>query len=144
MNIKSFILGLVTGIVLTFGGFVVIGNLYQASMETESETESETDPIHYLEHPVSYEDKKETSFRVFQVIGEAALAHEVSDKKYKMYMGNTVVILGKDFYNDQVVVIKNPQRIGTYSYTNKGGMPMTVPVLEMNTEDNQPIKANEE
>lgn len=47
-----------------------------------------------------------------------------------MYLGNTVVILGKNFYSDQIITLKNPQRIGTYSYTNKGGIPMTVPVME--------------
>ena len=47
-----------------------------------------------------------------------------------MYIGNTVLVLGKDFYSDQIVTVKNPQRIGTYSYTNNGGMPMTVPVIE--------------
>lgn len=47
-----------------------------------------------------------------------------------MVQWNTVVLLGENFYSDQVVTVKNPQRIGTYSYTNKGGMPMTVPVIE--------------
>lgn len=47
-----------------------------------------------------------------------------------MYSGNTVLVLGKDFYSDQIVTLKNPQRIGTYSYTNNGGMPMTVPVID--------------
>ena len=43
--------------------------------------------------------------------------------------GNTVVILGENFYSDQIVTIKNPQRVGTYSYTTKRGMPITVPVI---------------
>ncbi len=47
-----------------------------------------------------------------------------------MYLGNTVVILGENFYSDQVITINKPQRVGTYSYTNKGGMPMTVPVID--------------
>lgn len=34
------------------------------------------------------------------------------------------------YYSDQVVDVKNPQRVGTYSYANKGGMPMTVPVID--------------
>lgn len=55
---------------------------------------------------------------------------EILNKKYKWYNGNTVVILGENYYSDQVVNVKNPQRVGTYSYTNKSGMPMTVPVID--------------
>lgn len=113
-------MGVVTGIVLTFVGLFVVGLVNQNS--------ADNDPIQYLEQPVSYENKKEASFLVFQVLGNAALATEESE--YDMYLGNTVVILGKNFYSDQIITLKNPQRIGTYSYTNKGGIPMTVPVLK--------------
>ena len=92
---------------------------------------TENDDIRRFEKPLSYENKKETSFKVFQVIGEdAALAKEISDKELDMYLGNTVVLIGKDFYSDQVITMKNPQRTGTYSYMNNGGMPMTVPIIE--------------
>lgn len=120
MNKKSFFLGVVTGIVLTFVGLFVIGLVNQNSADNA--------PIQYLEQSVSYENKKEASFQVFQVLGNEALAKEESE--YDMYLGNTVVILGKNFYSDQIITLKNPQRIGTYSYTNKGGIPMIVPVLE--------------
>ena len=124
MNKKSFFLGVVTGIVLTFAGLFVIGYVNQ----------NEYDPIQYLEQPVSYENKTETSFQVFQVLGNAALAREASDiiGGDVMYLGNTVVILGENFYNDQVVTINNPQRLGTYSYTTNVGRPMTVPVVDGN------------
>lgn len=122
MNKKSFFLGVVTGIVLTLAALFAL-----ALVNRNSEG---SDPVQYLEKPVSYEDKTETSFKVFQVLGSAALASEISNKEYKWYNGNTVVILGENFYSDQVVTVKNPQRVGTYSYTNKGGMPMTVPVIE--------------
>lgn len=125
MNKKSFFLGVLTGIVLTFAVLFVIALVNRNSVAT--------DPIQYLEQPVSYENKSVTSFKVFQVLGNAALANEISNKEYKWYHGNTVMILGEDFYSDQVVTIKNPQRVGTYSYTNNGGMPMTVPVIEGNS-----------
>ena len=48
----------------------------------------------------------------------------------KWYLGNTVVVLGKNYYDDQILTVKNPQRVGTYSYINKDGMPMTVPVID--------------
>lgn len=125
MNKKSFFLGVVTGIVLTFTVLFVIALVNRNPVAT--------DPIQYLEQPVSYENKSVTSFKVFQVLGNVALANEISNKEYKWYHGNTVIILGENFYSDQVVTIKNPQRVGTYSYTNNGGMPMTVPVIEGNS-----------
>lgn len=123
MNKKSFFLGVVTGIILTFGTLYAISLVKQGSANND---------IEYLEQPVSYENKKETSFRVFQVLGNAALANEASDKSGNdvFYLGNTVLVLGENFYSDQIVTVKKPQRIGTYSYTNKGGRPMTVPVID--------------
>lgn len=125
MNKKSFFLGILTGAILTFAVLFVI-----ALVNRNSEA---ADLIQYLEQPVSYENKSVTSFKVFQVLGNAALANEISNKEYKWYHGNTVMILGENFYSDQVVTIKNPKRVGTYSYTNNGGMPMTVPVIEGNS-----------
>ena len=123
MNKKSFFIGMLSGVVLTIVALFVIGFVRQKN--------NEDDAVQRLEKPVSYENKKKTSFKVFQVIGEdAALAKEISDKELDMYLGNTVVLIGKDFYSDQVITIKNPQRTGTYSYTNNGGMPMTVPIIE--------------
>ena len=120
---KSFFIGMLSGIVLTIAVLFIIGFVSQKN--------NEDDAIQRLEKPVSYENKKETSFKVFQVIGEdAALAKEISDKELDMYLGNTVVLIGKDFYSDQVVTMKNPQRTGTYSYMNNSGMPMTVPIIE--------------
>lgn len=121
MNKKSFIWGVVTGIILTLSILFIIG--------LASQNTGDKDPIQYLEKPIKYENKSETSFKVFQVLGKAALASEISNEEYKWFNGNTVVILGENFYSDQIVTIKNPQRVGTYSYTNKGGMPMTVPVI---------------
>lgn len=123
MSKKSFFLGVVTGVVLTFVVLIVIGLVNEKS--------DANFPAQYLEKPVSYENKKETSFRVFQVLDNAALATEISDYgAIRLFTGNTVVLLGKDYYNNEVITVKNPQRIGTYSYTSKNDMPMTVPVIQ--------------
>lgn len=67
MNKKSFFIGMLSGIVLTIAVLFIIGFVSQKN--------NEDDAIQRLEKPVSYENKKETSFKVFQVIGEdAALA----------------------------------------------------------------------
>lgn len=122
MDKKSFLLGVVAGVVLTFAVLFVIGVVSQASDE---------DPIEYLEKPISYENKSEASFKVIQVLGNAALASEASEEIGGdiMYYGNTVMILGDNYYTDQIVKVKNPQRVGTYSYTSKNDRPMTVPVI---------------
>ena len=85
------------------------------------------DPIIYLEKAESYENKKETSFKV---LSDGALMREISDKENGWYFGKVVLIYGKYFYNDQVVVVKNPQRIGTYRYTTSENSDMSVPIIE--------------
>ncbi len=123
MNKKPFLIGMLSGVVLTIAALYVVNFFIQK--------ESKDEAIQYIEKPVSYENKNETSFKVFQVIGEdAALADELSDKQSDLYLGNTVVLTGKDFYTDQVVTIKKPQRIGTYNYTSNRGLPMTVPIIQ--------------
>ena len=123
MDLKSFIIGMLSGIALTIGGVFFLAFIGLQGCKD--------DDIQFLEHPVSYENKKTTSFKVFQVIEKnKALANEISDKEYKWFNGKTVVLVGDDFYSDQVITVKQPQRVGTYSYTNKGGMPMTVPVIK--------------
>lgn len=138
MDKKSFFLGVLAGVVLTFALLFVIEHVNQKPEAEETEVEktveedtASKDPIDYLEQPVSYENKTETSFQVFQVLGRAALATEASDiiGGDVIFHGTTVLILGENFYTDQVVTVKNPQRIGSYSYTNKNGIPMTVPVI---------------
>ena len=122
MNKKSFFFGILTGIVLTFVGSFVIVSVNQ---------KSEDSAIQYLENPVSYENKKETSFKIFQVLGNKALATEASNNGscYEWYSGNTVLLLGDNYYNDQVVNVKNPQRVGTFKYITKEEETVTVPVI---------------
>lgn len=131
MNKKSFFLGVVTGIVLTLVGLIFLGGISQTNQDS-----ADNDPIQYLEQPVSYENKQKTSFKVFQVLDDAALAHEKSDRYYDedLYFGTIVLLLGEDFYCDQIVTVKKPQRVGTYSYTTKKDRPMTVPVIDVEME----------
>lgn len=121
-------IGFIIGAVVTFVAFVAIGvamNKSTAELDTAGPV-----GIEYLQSPTSYENKTETSFRVFQVVDGAALASEKSEDDYEMYLGTTVMLLGENFYSDQIVTVNNPQRIGTYSYTTQEGMPKTVPVID--------------
>lgn len=124
MSKKSFFFGVVTGIVLSFVILIVIGLIYQKSTGRP--------PVQYLEKPLSYENKSETSFQVFQVLGNSALAMEKSESDYDevYYTGNTVLIVGENYYCNQIVTVKNPLRIGTYSYNNRDGHQKTVPVID--------------
>ena len=90
----------------------------------------DNDPIIYLEKAESYENKKETSFKVFKVLTDGALMREISDKENGRYFGKVVLIYGKYFYNDQVVVVKNPRIVGIYRYTTVENFDMSVPIIE--------------
>ena len=111
------------GIALTFVFSFVVGMV---------EKKKADDPIQYLEHPVSYEEKSSATFKIIDVpFPDAALAQE--EVFESVFLGNIVLLKGKDFYNGQAVTIDNPQRIGSFSYESRGGLPMTVPVVEGKT-----------
>lgn len=122
------ILCFVGSIIGSFIALIIVGMIILNSKD--SDTVQDYDPIVYLEKVESYEGKGETSFKVFQVLTDAALMREVSDKEYERYFGKIVLIYGKYFYDDQVVTVKNPQIVGTYSYISKGNENMTVPIIE--------------
>ena len=122
MERKSIFLGIIIGIVLTFSTLYLIGLGNQNS--------EDYDPTIHIEKGKSYEDKKETSFKVFQVLSDAALMNEISNKEKELYFGKVVLIRGKDFYNDQVVTVKNPRIVGTYRYTTIKDLDMNVPIIE--------------
>lgn len=121
MNWKSYFLGVLSGAALMFVILFVAGLAMRNS--------GNSDPVQYLDRPVSYENKPVAAFKIFQVLNGAALAEEVSVDESFMLDSKMVLILGDSFYDEQVVRIQNPQRIGTYSYTTQSGMSKTVPVI---------------
>ena len=120
-----FFVGTLIGSAIT----VIIFGLIINSSEVKDSVQ-DYDPIIYLEKAESYENKKETSFKVFKVLSDGALMREISDKENGRYFGKVALIYGKYFYNDQVVVVKNPQRVGTYRYTTSENSDMSVPIIE--------------
>ena len=116
MEIGTFFLGVIIGMVV----IIIIDGL-------ENRKSRDNDNARYFEESVSYEDKKETSFEVYDVLGNAAIATEISLNygKHKNYNGKFVLIRGEDFYNEQIINVKNPQIVGTYRY-----MSNTVPIIE--------------
>lgn len=121
MGTEIFFVGVMVGVILTFVGLMVF-RLIRWFFDT-----GDGDPVRYLDEPVRYEGKEETSFKVFQVLNDGALAAEISCKHDNCdeYNGKTVFIRGKDFYDGQFVNVKNPQRVGTYRYFT-----MTMPIIE--------------
>lgn len=128
---KSFLLGVVVGVALTLAGAYCYSYVKEAPIDEQADKESDS-PFVRFDKPKSYENKKETSFKVLQVFEDAALANEASDRigRDVMYLGNVVMILGEDYYSDQIVTVRNPVILGTYSYTANNGMPKTVPVID--------------
>lgn len=107
--------------------YVVIICIIESAVQNSehNKTIQNDDPIHYFEKPKSYENKKETSFKVYDVLDSAAVAQEISDGYYDVYFGKEVLIRGEDFYNEQIINVKNPQIVGTYQY-----MSNRIPVIE--------------
>lgn len=119
MEIEFFFLGAIFGMLV----IIIIDGLENRKLK---------DNVRYFDESVSYEDKGEASFEVFQVLSDAALATEIfweRDKRRK-YFGKSVLIRGKDFYDGQIINVRNPRRVGTYRYTDITDVEMTVPIIE--------------
>ena len=114
MEIGTFFLGVIFGMVI----ILFIDWL---------ENRKSKDNVRYFDESVSYENKKETSFEVYDVLGNAAIATEISLNygRHKKYNGKFVLIRGEDFYDGQIINVKNPKRVGIYRY-----MSNTVPIIE--------------
>lgn len=119
-KILIYIAGIITGVILTFVFAYAITN-----------NNDKSDDIKYFKNEISYEDKSSTSFKVFQVLDNYALANEKSE--YNMYLGKIVLLISNDisFYSDQIIKVDNPKQIGTYSYESQRGMQLTVPVIDI-------------
>ena len=124
-KIWVFILGIITGIILTILFAVIVSNSSKGGMSG----------LTMFEQPGECVGKK--SAKVLQVIGtDAALVNEVEKMQYtgtEMYTGKTMLITnreGKTYYDDQI--IKAPKcfrQIGIFKYQSRNGMANTVPVV---------------
>ena len=129
-NILIFVAGIITGVVLTFAVAYAISN-----GNTPEETYTTEQEIKYLENEINYEGKKSTSFKVFQVLDNCALANEFSEQigQHSLYYGKIVLLKGNNtaFYSDKEIRVKKPIQVGLYSYMNNIGEQMTVPVIDI-------------
>lgn len=142
----DFILGLITGIILTVVVLFVIGK--SASHTENGETLSVTmnkgmslykDPgISLFDEPGG--EMPLRSFKVFQVLPNGTALAQSSEKikvEYEFQYGDPVVLFlpteNSSFYDDQVIKLpsnKVTKQIGTYRYETKNEFVKTVPVVE--------------
>lgn len=135
----SYFLGIVTGILLTFGFFAV--RAYTAKQGGEGDTKNEKqaklpDGVTMLDTPVPFTEAK--NFKILQVVFEdAALAQSEKRMEYigSIYYTDPVVLIVADqkntFYDDQIVKCPKDSKVmqvGTYNYQTKMGW-KTVPII---------------
>jgi len=123
----SFILGIVTGVFLTFGGLFVLAFL-KGSEGTDR-------GVTMFEQPG--EEMMAKKYEVFQVIPIGALAN-AEEKGYSIstFTGPVVLFLSNGqnaYYDDEVITVptgKKVQQVGTYRYETNMGY-KTVPIVQI-------------
>lgn len=122
-----FVFGIVTGIVVTFVFFLILGLAVNKSSHS-------MDGVDYFENvgqvmPVQ-------KYKVMQVLPNGnALATELSNEEHDWYHGSVVLIIASDdshYYDDQVVKKSSGKKfmqVGTYRYETKQGFVKTVPAV---------------
>lgn len=116
-----YLLGIITGIVLTFA-FAFFAYL--------SHNNSDIIGLEMFEYPG--EDMKFSQFEVLQVV-ESGCALATADNTFD----TTVFIIPNEdehFYDNQSIVLKSyqrAQRVGTYKYKTRMGIDKTVPAIKI-------------
>lgn len=114
-----YVLGIITGIILTFAFALCVANISD---------NSETTGLEMFEEPGEQMDYSQ--FKVLQVL-ESGCALALTDR----YLDTVVLIIPDEtqqFYDDQKIVLGTnqcAQRVGTYRYTAKNGIGKTVPAV---------------
>lgn len=118
-----YVLGIVSGIVLTFLSSYLISNC------------SSNNGVTYFENPG--ECVSSNSLKVFQVLDDGvALANEI-EGEYNIPTGVIVLLInneGKYYYDNQVIKIpagKCARQVGVYTYLTKKEIERTVPIVQI-------------
>ncbi|MBP5542249.1 MAG: hypothetical protein J6X88_11490 [Bacteroidales bacterium] len=130
-KIWIYLLGVLTGIVVTIVVLVIIGLIVNAQNDPRT---GATNGMSFFETPGDVVES--SSVKVFQALGDgAALAFCKGDEPYDWY-GTTAVLLyneeGMPYYDDQIVNAsagKVFRQIGIYRYPTKNGIDKTVPIV---------------
>lgn len=135
-----YLLGVLTGIVLTFG-FAIISNSMMGSsdnevIETEANAEEESnDGVTLFKTPGDVIEGR--SFKVMQVVAKNAALVSGKAEDSSLYYGTVCLILndeGKYYYDEEIIKIPNgkvARQVGIYQYPNRDGMMKTVPIIKI-------------
>ena len=120
-NWLIYVLGIITGIILTFAFALCVANISD---------NSEITGLEMFEEPGEQMDYSQ--FKVLQVL-KSGCALAYSDHSF-----STIVLIIPDetqqFYDNQKIVLgtnQYAQRVGTYRYTAQNGMGKTVPAVKI-------------
>lgn len=139
----SYILGIVTGILLTLGAIAIIEHTRNNSGDNGVSKEKKAklpDGMTMLDEPIPFTEAR--NFKIMQVIfGDAALAQSEEILEYgdSIYSDPVVLIVSDQkntFYDDQIIkTSKNGKvmQIGTYKYETRMGW-KTVPIIHITEE----------
>lgn len=134
---KSFFLGVFIGISIVCIGIVTLAIILKSREPAPMISQYEL--LHTFKNPKSYEKKVVSSFKIYEVRAEYSLAKEVSDNNPNTYNGKLVSIIGREFYNDQIVTVKNPLWVGTLPEEDNYKLKI-IPVIEGVIEYPSPTK----
>lgn len=130
-RIWVYLLGILTGIVVTVIALVIIGASINAGSDPAAKR---ANGMTFFENPGEIID--ETSFKVFQALGDGtALAEGKGDAHSSIYLGINALLYneeGAPYYDEQVVTAprgKCFRQVGIYRYSAKNGMDKTVPII---------------
>ncbi len=132
-----FLLGLVTGSVLTVLSLFVISKTITPTETVTEENADHVPGLNLFDEPG--DEFSAPSFKVMQVLANnVALAYSGENNYGSIsYYGTLVMLVGDEnshFYDDQIVKVKSSQvarHIGTYQYETKMEMQKTVPVIKI-------------
>jgi hypothetical protein len=127
-KIWVYLLGVLSGVILTFVSLVLIG------MVIEANGSNRINDLTFFEQPG--EVMSDTGYEVFQVLGNgAALARGKEDERSTLYLGLTVLLWNEDgypYYDDQIINLpegKCFRQVGIYKYQTRQGLEKTVPAV---------------
>lgn len=123
-KIWIYILGILTGIVVTFLTLMIIAKSSNANLNGMT----------FFDKPGQIMD--DTSFKVIQSLGSnAALANGRNDDTDDIYFGLTVLLYNENnetYYDDQIVTVpkgKCFRQVGVYKYQTRMDIGKTVPIV---------------
>ena len=123
-SIWIYILGILTGIVVTFLTLMIIAKSSNANLNGMT----------FFDKPGQIMDY--TSFKVMQTLGSnAALANGKNDEFFDFYDGLTVLLYNENnetYYDDQIVTVpkgKCFRQVGVYKYQTRMDIGKTVPIV---------------